>query len=93
MSGVSVLSPMPEESPLKERKGMPVFFVKTLVLQLSGSRALLVGKRNDKIQGRRNRGKRRRKAKGTNIPVWGPRRTDHWTICGKASEAVFNVPS
>lgn len=37
MSGVSVLSPAPEKSPLKERKGMPVFFVKTLILWLSGS--------------------------------------------------------
>lgn len=64
MSAVSVLSPAPEKSPLKECKGMPVFFVKTLVLWLSGSEALLVGRRNDKIQRRTERGKREKKGKG-----------------------------
>lgn len=37
ISRVSVLSPTPEKTPLKEWKGTPVFFVKTLALWLSGS--------------------------------------------------------
>ena len=55
---------------------------------------MLVGRRNDKIQrgSKREKRKGRKEAKGTNLTVWGPRRTNHWTICGKASEAVLNVP-
>ena len=83
VSGVSVLSPTPEKSPLKERKGMPVFSVKTLVLWL-------VGRRNGKIQRRSKMGG---KSKGTNIAVWGPVRTHHQTICGQDPEAAFNDSS
>lgn len=67
-----------------------MFFVKTPILWLSGSEALLVGRRNDKIQKRSKRGNREKK--GSNILVWGPWHTDHRTICDKASEAAFNVP-
>lgn len=35
----------------------------------------------------------RKKAKGRNMSVWGPRRGDHWTICSGASKAAFNAPA
>lgn len=87
MSRVAGLCPVAENSPLKKReKGMSAFFVKHSFLWLSRSKALLVGRRNDKTQRRSETGKGKRK-KGYNIQVWGPHCANCWTICGEASEA------
>lgn len=54
---------MPGNTLLKKCKGLLAFFVKTLVLWLSRSEALLVGRRNDKIQRMSKREKGRKKGK------------------------------
>lgn len=54
---------------------------------------MLVGKRNDKIQRRSKGGKGRKKAKGTNISVWGPQGTDHQTSVARPQRRSLMFPS
>lgn len=67
---------------------MPVFFLlQHSFYGFQGAKLRWLAGEMTKYRGGATEGRGRKKAKGTNIPVRGPRRADHRT-----SEADFNVP-